>query len=62
MYGALLGLGWIGNASGLIGVGRLHDMFGDYMLAQLLGASALVFGALLFLAIRLPPRPSPLAG
>lgn len=62
VYGALLGLGWIGNASGLIGVGRLHDMFGDYMLAQLLGASALVFGALLFLAIRLPPRPSPLAG
>jgi len=56
VYGALIGLGWIGNAAGLIGVGRLHDGFGNYMLAQLLGASALAFGALLFVLIRLPER------
>lgn len=56
VYGALIGLGWIGNATGLIGVGRLHDGFGDYALAQLLGASALAFGALLFISIRLPER------
>jgi predicted MFS family arabinose efflux permease len=56
VYGALIGLGWIGNAAGLIGVGRLHDGFGNYMLAQLLGASALAFGALLFVSIRLPER------
>lgn len=57
VYGALIGLGWIGNAAGLIGVGRLHDGLGDYMFAQLLGASALAFGALLFVSIRLPARP-----
>lgn len=56
VYGALIGLGWIGNATGLIGVGRLHDGFGNYALAQLLGASALAFGALLFVSIRLPER------
>lgn len=56
VYGALIGLGWIGNAAGLIGVGRLHDGFGNYMFAQLLGASALAFGALLFVSIRLPER------
>ncbi len=62
VYGALIGLGWIGNAAGLIGVGRLHDAFGNYMLAQLLGASALAFGALLFVSIRLPPRRPAMAG
>jgi predicted MFS family arabinose efflux permease len=56
VYGALIGLGWIGNAAGLIGVGRLHDTFGNYMFAQLLGASALAFGASLFVSIRLPER------
>ncbi len=62
VYGALIGLGWIGNATGLIGVGRLHDVFGNYMFAQLLGASALAFGALLFVSIRLPPRQPAVAG
>lgn len=56
VYGALIGLSWIGNATGLISVGRLHDSFGNYMLAQLLGAWALAFGALLFVSIRLPER------
>lgn len=62
VYGALLGLGWIGNAAGLIGIGRLHDLYGNYMLAQLIGASALAIGALLFLSIRLPPRGVTAAG
>ena len=62
VYGALIGFGWIGNATGLIGVGRLHDAYGNYMLAQLLGASALAFGAMLFISIRLPPRRSAMAG
>ena len=56
VYGALIGLGWIGNGTGVIGVGQLHDRFGDYGFAQLLGASALATGALLFVAIRLPAR------
>ena len=62
VYGALIGLGWIGNAAGVVGVGRLHDVFGNYMFAQLLGASALVFGAMLFVSIRLPPRRPAVAG
>jgi hypothetical protein len=32
------------------------------MFAQLLGASALVFGAMLFVSIRLPPRRPAVAG
>ena len=62
VYGALIGLGWIGNATGLIGVGRLHDAYGNYMLAQLLGASALAFGAMLFVSIHLPPRRTAVPG
>ncbi len=55
VYGALIGLGWIGNATGVIGVGYLHDLSGDYGFAQMCGALALTAGALLITAIRLPP-------
>ncbi len=55
IYGALLGLGWIGNAAGIIGVGQLHDRFGSYDLAQLLALGALMVGAVLISGIRLPP-------
>ena len=58
VYGLLLGLSWIGNAAGLIGVGWMHDLNGDYALAQLLGAASLSFGALLISAVRLPERGS----
>lgn len=56
VYGAMHGLSWIGNATGVIMVGRLHDGFGDYAVAQIAGAIVLAAGALLILAIRLPPR------
>lgn len=60
IYGALLGLGWIGNAVGIIGVGLMHDRFGSYDLAQLLALAALVVGAVLISGIRLAPiKPTP---
>lgn len=56
IYGALNGIGWIGNGIGIGGVGLLHDRFGSYDLAQGSGMAALTLGALLVWAIRLPPR------
>ncbi len=56
VYGALIGIAWIGNAIGVIGVGKLHDAFGNYAIAQLLGGTAMAAGALLIAAIRLPPK------
>lgn len=55
VYGALLGLSWIGNAAGIVGVGALHDRFGNYALAQAIGMAALSLGALLVWSVRLPP-------
>ncbi|MEQ1548210.1 MAG: MFS transporter [Chakrabartia sp.] len=56
VYGALIGLGWIGNAVGIVGVGRLHDIFGTYDIAQIAGAIALILGAILIVGVRLPAR------
>jgi OFA family oxalate/formate antiporter-like MFS transporter len=58
IYGALHGFGWIGNATGIIGVGLLHDSLGSYSLAQGLGMAALTLGAILVWAVRLPPLAS----
>ncbi len=56
VYGALLGLGWIGNATGVISVGWLYDAYGDYNMAQIFGAAALVTGALMIFGVRLAPK------
>lgn len=56
VYGTLQGLGWIGNATGVIGVGRLHDIYGSYSTAQMIGAAALCLGAILLSFVRLPER------
>lgn len=58
IYGALHGFGWIGNAIGIVGVGWLHDLLGSYALAQGLAMAALVLGAILVWAVRLPPLDS----
>lgn len=55
VYGALLGLSWIGNAAGIVAVGQIHDKTGSYALAQGIGMVALTLGALLVWAVRLPP-------
>lgn len=54
IYGALNGVSWIGNATAIIGVARLHDLTGTYDLAQAIGMIALILGAALVWAVRLP--------
>lgn len=55
IYGTLHGFSWIGNATGIIGVGLLHDKLGSYSLAQGIGMAALTLGAVLVWMVRLPP-------
>ena len=55
IYGTLHGFSWIGNATGIIGVGLLHDRLGSYSLAQGIGMAALTVGAVLVWLVRLPP-------
>ncbi len=54
IYGALAGLGWIGNVGGMVGMGRIYDHFGTYAPAQVMGILALVVSAGLVLMVRLP--------
>jgi predicted MFS family arabinose efflux permease len=56
IYGAVIALGWIGNAAGVIGVGLLHDRLGSYAPAQLLAMLLLGAGALLYAMLRAQPR------
>jgi predicted MFS family arabinose efflux permease len=58
IYGAVIALGWLGNAAGVIGVGLLHDRFGSYAQAQLLAMVLLGAGALLYAALREQPSPT----
>ena len=57
IYGALVGLGWIGNVGGLLGMGKAFDLFGSYAPAQGAAIGCLAVSALLLLAIRLPAAP-----
>ncbi|MBN8485344.1 MAG: MFS transporter [Sphingomonadales bacterium] len=57
IYGALAGLGWIGNVGGMLGMGRIYDAFGSYAPAQVMGIVALVVAAVLVLLVRLPDLP-----
>ena len=60
IYGTLIGLSWIGTATGVLGVGHIHDQTGSYDLAQLIGAVALAIGTVLLALIHLPSRATPL--
>lgn len=59
IYGALNGISWIGNATAIIGVGWVHDTTGSYNLAQAVGMVALILGAALIWAVRLPAEAGP---
>jgi MFS family permease len=56
VYGAVLSMGWIGNALGIVGFGRLHDIAGSYDLPELIAAFSLAIGAILIAGVSLPPR------
>ena len=52
IYGSAMPLTLVGTAIGIIGFGRLHDMFGDYDAALIAGALALLGAGGCFLALR----------
>ena len=56
VYGTLVGLGWIGNVGGLVGMGKSYDWFGSYVPAQVAAIGALILSALLLLMVSLPPK------
>ena len=62
IFGALHGIGWIGTALGVIGVGLSYDRFGGYWAAQLAAIGLLLIAALLIPLVRLKPLPGPSAG
>ena len=55
IFGALHGVGWIGNGIGIAGVGLLHDWMGSYDFGQVFGMAALALGAVLVGFVRLQP-------
>ena len=56
IFGALHGLGWIGNALGVVAAGWSFDFFHGYWAAQSAGIALLLLAAMLFPLIRLPAR------
>ena len=56
IFGALHGIGWIGNALGVIGAGLSYDLFKGYWAAQLAAIGLLLMAALLISLTRLAPR------
>jgi MFS family permease len=56
IYGWLLGLGWIGNAVGVLSFGWTHDATRSYALIQIVSAGLLVLGAVLIASVKLPAR------
>jgi MFS family permease len=52
-YGGIIGVGWIGNAIGVLGFGRLHDVTGSYTLAQAISGISLILASILITSVRL---------
>jgi MFS family permease len=52
IYGALIGLGWIGTAGGVIGFGWSHDATGSYQAAQIVGVALFMVAAVLIAAVK----------
>lgn len=59
IYGSAIPIGLLGTALGIVGFGRLHDIFGSYQVALLIGSTALMLAGACFLALR--DRPLPVA-
>lgn len=53
IFGAMHGIGWLGNAAGVIGVGFIHDRYGSYAPAQAAALIAVLTGTGLIAAVRL---------
>jgi predicted MFS family arabinose efflux permease len=55
IYGMMVGLGWIGNVGGLLGMGKSHDIFGSYAPGQTAAIGCLAISSVLLLMVSLPP-------
>ncbi len=53
VYGWIITASWIGNAVGIITFGQLHDLTGDYALAELIAAGLMMAGAILIALVRI---------
>lgn len=54
VYGALVGLGWIGNVGGLLGMAKSHDWYDSYTPGQMVAIGCLAISAVLLLLVSLP--------
>lgn len=54
IYGMMVGLGWIGNVGGLVGMGKSHDWFGSYAPGQMAAIGCLAVSSILLLMVSLP--------
>lgn len=61
IYGSAMPLGLLGTGIGIVGFGRLHDTFGNYRVALLVGSAALMLAGVCFLLLRDRPLPLPRA-
>ena len=53
IYGWIIALSWLGNAAGIMTFGLLHDVKGDYTLAEWVAALLLMAGAVLMALVRI---------
>lgn len=55
VYGWIIAMGWIGNASGIVAFGWMHDYAGSYVVAELIGAGLLAMGAVMIALVKTEP-------
>ncbi len=58
VYGWIIAMGWLGNATGIVAFGWLHDFAGSYVVAELMGAGLLAIGAVMIALVRTEPDDS----
>ncbi len=56
IYGWIIAMGWLGNASGIVAFGWLHDYAGNYVVAELMGAGLLAIGAVMIALVKTEPE------
>lgn len=53
VYGWIITASWLGNGVGIISFGQLHDVTGNYSLAELIAAGLMMIGAVLIALVRI---------
>jgi MFS family permease len=55
VYGWIIAMGWLGNASGIVAFGWLHDLWGSFAFSELVGAGLLAVGAVMIALVKTEP-------